>query len=231
MQLLLEVSRDNIPACNSIRPFLGNDMINGQHDVSEAYSRILDIFNFDPMEVTVTNSYKSGSKIKNDKTVTKSRYVQVPNDGANNYDMVDSLFNPKWEDLGSSSQEWIRESNVPTYRYYKSKIDNISGNCIIFHINRTYFNQQTFSTSKYQNSIRIPKLIHQNNGKVLFLFATIAHIGSSIDSGHYITILSDKKGNMFEYDDTNLTTISKTKYTRGMDFIYKNATMLFYYQC
>ena len=201
----------------------------GQQDASETYDIFMKLLKYEPFSITTQKEYKTPDGITKISKPEKQdiSYITIENDGKDNYSIVDNIFRGKWEDLGPNTENWVRcdKTNKQTYRFMKSSVTKMNGNCVVMVINRG-----NKFTGKYINEVNIPDYIDIGNTKY-FRFAVISHVGSlHIHSGHYITILWDNE-EYYIFDDMNPGEISQYKlsYSQQRQITRKTGVMLFYF--
>lgn len=231
MNLVSELYRDNLPDCTKLRNILPDNLKYGQQDASETYDFLMNLLNFEPIVYYTKMSYKTNNNIV--KTIPpkkhKGAYINVANDGTENYKLADNTFFGKYEDLGINKDNWIKDDNGnPIYRYLANYISHVEGDTIPIIINRTNPIGQ-----KYRNRVIIPDYIDINNEKY-FRFGTILHIGNNnINHGHYITILWDGHDSHYKFDDSinhNKIKNNRIDYKSYKETIQRNCVMIFYYK-
>jgi hypothetical protein len=232
LKIIGHVKKNQYPDISIMRNILPMEMRYGQQDSSETFDQFMKILNFEPMKVwTVRESKNKKTKDENFKgnlSVRNVSYITLDNDGSENYKPIKFLFYPeKWEDLGSSPNNWVQDDNDnPKYRYTRQKIKEITGNCLIFNVNR---GMDVYN--RHKNRIVTPITI-ENGNKKFFRFAIILHLSSGINYGHYVLVLFD--GNKhYLYDDMNNKKIINCPINfendDNIEYIERNSVMYFYY--
>lgn len=219
------ISKDKYPDITEIRKILPKDMQFGQQDSTETFDSFMKLLHFEPMTLKMAME-KKGKKITINSFEQNVSYVFLNNNGKDGITPIEDLFYPpSWDDLGTDKNNWIKNKHdQPTYRYTRTRIKEFKGDCLIFIINRS-----KDQYNRHSNNVKTPFTI-ENNGRFFFRFATLLHIGSTINFGHYITILCDRK-NHYIYDDSSGKKIlnNRINYEKNSDFIEKNSIMYFYY--
>ena len=230
--LVNELERDTLPDATNLRNIFPNNLRHGQQDTSEVYDFLMNLLDFQPIKIKYKKIYKTENNEKK-KVLEKASYVSyinIENDGIDDFNIINKVFKPSWNDLGSDKSNWVNDSNnVPYYRYIKTKINKLESNCLVFSINRGNYN-----TKKYSNRIECPRFVKLANVSY-FRFAMILHINSNNSSeyGHYNVVLSDTSGNDYVYDDSNTSRKilqNKVDLETINSAHEKNCTMVFYYK-
>lgn len=225
------IVKDNLPDCTILRNFLPVGIRYGQQDVSETYDIFMKNLGFEPITIYTEKHYKreSGEIRKNKPTKQMLPYITIWNNGESDYSIVDNIFKGEWEDLGSDSSNWVKPEEKETskvgYRFIKTSITKMKGDCVVFVINRS-----NPSGVKYTNNVHIPDYI-EIGGNKYFRFSVILHISNgSIHHGHYISVLWNLE-EYYIFDDMNTGVISKytIDYDRQKELTRKNSVMVFFY--
>lgn len=229
LRIVESLTKDHYPDITFMRNILPSDMRHGQQDTTETFDTIMKILNFEPMKVSSVRENKitpQGTIFAKTPMNQNLSYIFLDNTGEENINLVENLFFPKqWEDLGPLSSNWVQDDNdKPLYRYTRTRIKEIIGDCLIFVINRS-----SSSYKRHSNVIKSPISI-QNGNKTYFRFATVLHLGSSINFGHYVLILYDNEKHYIYNDMSNTKIVNNViDYTHMKDSIERNSIMLFYY--
>jgi hypothetical protein len=227
LNLIEQMSRDMVPDCTPLRRILPPHMQMGQQDSSETYDHLMKVLKFDPITISTQNYYKTetGEIKENSLVKLKVPYINVANDGTPNFSVVNHTFKGQWEDLGENKDNWIKgNGEIGVYRYIKTSIVRMKGDCVVMLINRTN------SDKRYTNSVSVPDYIDIGDEKY-FRFAVVVHMGSgSIHYGHYITVIWDTK-EYYIFDDTSGGKINSQKLTHEQqeNIVKKHCVMVFYY--
>lgn len=227
-KIVNHVRKDLYPDISILRNFLPDEMRQGQQDSIETLDYFMKILKFEPTRVTMVRQASNDKKniVQTSKNSHSLPYIMLDNCGEEDKNLIEEQFYPKnWDDLGPSRDGWLTDSNdVPKYRYTRTCIKNVEGDCLIFVVNRA-----ASSYKRHSNKLKSP-IILKNGGRDFFRFATILHLSSSIDFGHYITIIFDGTEH-YVYNDMNETKIKKCKldYSNMKESIERNSIMYFYY--
>jgi hypothetical protein len=238
LEIVRKMTLDLYPDTSNLRNLLPKEMRYGQQDTTETFDLIMKVLQFEPISIKSKREYTHNINNINNvinivssniSTGEKASYITLGNTGVDGYNPINELFNPtQWDDIGSISSNWAHGNfDTPTYRYTRSRMHSLKGECLVFILNRASGVNQ-----KHHNRILAPNKI-KNGNDMFFRFAIILHLSSGTEHGHYITILSDKCGNYYVYDDSSGRKIIDCKFDfmqpRNQELIERNSIMYFYY--
>lgn len=212
-----------------IRKILPLHMQYGQQDATETFDNIMKFLEYEPIKTIIIRENKSiKDKIVESSSIThKNSYICLNNNGEDNITPIEDLFYPKhWEDLGNNISNWVKDDkNKPKYRFTRTKVKEMTGDVLIFTINRS-----SGQNKRHSNRVKTPYMI-QNENDVFFRTCIILHLGSNIHFGHYILVICDKN-NYYVYNDMSNITINKNEinYKKIQETIERNSIMYFYYK-
>ncbi len=229
IRIVESLTKDQHPDISFMRRILPPEMRYGQQDTTETFDTIMKLLHFEPMKVSIIRENKINTQGKTHKgkpSIQNNSYIFLDNNGEENINPIENLFYPsKWDDLGEQPINWVQDkNNKPLYRYTRTRIQEVVGDCLIFVVNRS-----SDPYKKHSNRIKSPIKI-QNGDKQYFRFATILHFGSSINFGHYVLIIYDQQKHYMYNDMSNIKIINNViDYKKMIDKIERNSIMFFYY--
>lgn len=220
--------RDSLQSLDFIRRYLPDYMKYGQQDVIETYIHLAEKLKFEPISVEyyTENMDERGDIYKGSKTKNKVSNIFLSNNENDNIDIIKETFYPSsWIDLGPSKENHIRTDQGILCRYTRTVYEYIKGDMLVYTINRTSIN------GKLTNIIKTPSIIQSSKGETYIKYASIIHIGQSLEGGHYVTIVHDSKNKLkYIYDDSILRNINNSIFinSNNNESIERNVVMVFY---
>jgi hypothetical protein len=226
-EIIIQMINDLLPDLTPLRNSFPDSLKYGQQDFLETFDYFMKYLGYEPMEITIRRESKNEGDIYYGSKISRNvSYINLDNTGKEDIDPIKDLFFPEeWEDLGLCRDNYVQNaSNEPEYRFTRNRLLSVKGDCLIFYVNRGHSNYR-----RHRNKIKIPLFI-DNGKKSYFRFASVMHISTNTEYGHYVLVLFDKE-NHYKYDDSLGVKIinNKIDYDSNKEFIERNSVMYFYY--